>query len=120
MHLYLGDFSKQHSSHCQTNHKSLAWFAIRAVRPILKGQEITISYGASGVETSAGLLMNYGFVPDENKIDNYLMRKEDVLSLDEWKTTLEEDEAQLSEASGNMVNVLKLRMRLKRAYPSDE
>ena len=64
--------------------------------------------------------MNYGFVPDENKIDTLLMRKEDSLQLDEWKTTLDEDEAQLAESTGNMVNVLKLRTKLKRAYPSDE
>jgi len=99
--------------------KDDAWFAIRAVRPIKKGKEITISYGASGVESSLGLLMNYGFVPDENKIDSLLLRKggEDCIeSLDGWSTTLEEDEAQLLQATGNMVNILKLRIKLKRAY----
>ncbi|KAL3784814.1 hypothetical protein HJC23_013854, partial [Cyclotella cryptica] len=99
---------------------SLAWFAIRAVRPIKNGKEITISYGASGLETSAGLLMNYGFVPNQNKIDSLLVQKGGdgcIESLDRWKTTLDEDEAQLSVATGNMVNVLKLRIKLKRAYP---
>jgi hypothetical protein len=99
--------------------KPTAWFAIRATRPIKQGKEITISYGASGVETSAGLLMNYGFVPDENKIDALFMKKggdDCIESLDGWKTTLEEDEAMLTGATGNMVNVLKLRMKLKQAY----
>lgn len=102
--------------------KDDAWFAIRAVRPIKKGKEITISYGASGVETSLGLLMNYGFVPDENKIDSLLLRRggEDCIeSLAGWKTTLEEDEAQLSQATGNMANILKLRTKLKQSYASE-
>ena len=101
---------------------TIAWFAIRATRPIKAGKEITISYGASGVETSAGLLMNYGFVPDENKIDAMFMKKggdDCIASLDGWKTTLEEDEALMAAAAGNMLNVLKLRMKLKKAYPSD-
>ncbi|KAL7540574.1 hypothetical protein ACHAXR_010239 [Thalassiosira sp. AJA248-18] len=102
--------------------KDDAWFAIRAVRPIKKGKEITISYGSSGVETSLGLLMNYGFVPEENKFDSLLLSKasdDGIETLDGWSTTLEEDEAQLSHATGNMINVLKLRMKLKRAYSSD-
>ena len=102
--------------------KDDAWFAIRATRPIKKGKEITISYGASGVETSAGLLMNYGFVPDKNNIDTFLLRKggDDCSdSLDGWSTTLEEDEAQLSQATGNMVNILKLRIKMKKSYPSE-
>mmetsp|Transcript_32347 Transcript_32347/g.59676 ORF Transcript_32347/g.59676 Transcript_32347/m.59676 type:complete len:380 (+) Transcript_32347:69-1208(+) len=103
--------------------KDEAWFAIRAVRPIKKGKEITISYGASGVESSLGLLMNYGFVPDENRIDALLLRKGGencIESLDGWSTTLEEDEAQLAQATGNMVNVLKLRKKLKLSYSSEE
>jgi hypothetical protein len=99
-----------------------AWFAIRATRPIKEGKEITISYGASGVETSAGLLMNYGFVPDENKIDALFMKKggdDCIASLDGWKTSLVEDETLMASAAGNMVNVLKLRMKLKKAYPSE-
>lgn len=100
--------------------KDDAWFAIRATRPIKKGKEITISYGASGAETSIGLLMNYGFVPEENKIDTLLLRNggEDCIdSLDGWSTSLEEDEAQLSQATGNEVNILKLRTKLKKSYP---
>ena len=100
--------------------KDDAWFAIRATRPIKKGKEITISYGASGAETSVGLLMNYGFVPEENKIDTLLLRNggEDCIdSLDGWSTSLEEDEAQLSQATGNEVNILKLRTKLKKSYP---
>ena len=67
--------------------------------------------------------MNYGFVPDENKIDTMFMKKggdDCILSLNEWKTTLEEDEALLAAgATGNMANVLKLRMKMKHAYPSE-
>ncbi len=102
--------------------KDDAWFAIRATRPIKQGKEITISYGASGPESSLGLLMNYGFVPVDNRIDALLLRKggEDCIdSLDGWSTTLEEDKAKLSEATGNMVNALKLRIKLKQSYSSD-
>jgi len=101
--------------------KDEAWFAIRATRPIKKGKEISISYGASGVETSSGLLMNYGFVPDENKIDTLLLRNggDDCLDKDEWSTSLEDDEAQLQQATGNMANILKLRIKMKKAYPSE-
>ena len=102
--------------------KDDAWFAIRATRPIKQGKEITISYGASGVETSVGLLMNYGFVPEFNRIDAMLLGKggEDCIeSLDGWSTTLEEDESQLQQATGNLVNVLKLRAKLKRSYPGE-
>lgn len=66
--------------------------------------------------------MNYGFVPKENKIDAIFMKKggDDCIgSLDGWKTTLEEDEAMMAGATGNMVNVLKLRMKLKQAYPTE-
>lgn len=100
--------------------KDEAWFAIRATRPIKQGKEITISYGTSGTETSVDLLMNYGFVPEENRIDAMLLGKggEDCIdSLEGWSTTLEEDEAQLAETTGNMVNVLRLRAKLKRSYP---
>lgn len=103
--------------------KDDAWFGIKALRPIKKGQEITISYGAAGLETSAGLLMNYGFVPDENRIDVMMLKTggdDCIESVDGWSTTLEEDKAQLAEATGNMINVLKLRMKLKQSYPSED
>lgn len=98
--------------------KDDAWFAVRATRPIKKGKEITISYGTSPL-ASPGLLLDYGFVPEENKIDSWMISKGgegSIESLDGWRTTLEEDEAQLSQATGNMVNILKLRTKLKRAY----
>ena len=56
--------SDNHNSelHLIDPEKDDAWFGIRATRPIKKNKEITISYGAAGVETSLGLLMNYGFI----------------------------------------------------------
>ena len=102
--------------------KDEAWFAIRATRPIKAGKEITISYG-TGVESSVELLQNYGFVPDENRIDKLMLKKggdECLESLDDWSTTLEEDEKSLEEGGdtlGNMSNVLRLRIALKKSYP---
>lgn len=104
--------------------KDDAWFAIRAARPIKKNKEITISYGAAGVETSVGLLMNYGFVQDENKFDALLLKNggDDCMdSVEGWSTTLEEDEQQLAAGvSGNMANVLRFRTKMKRSYPATE
>jgi len=101
--------------------KDEAWFTIRATRNIRAGKEITFSYG-TGVETSVGLLRQYGFVPEENKYDTFMLKKggEDCIeSVEGWSTTLEEDETMLMEDSGltpNMRKVLQLRCRLKRAY----
>lgn len=104
--------------------KDEAWFAIRAQRPIKKNKEITISYGAAGVETSVGLLMNYGFIQDENKFDTLLLKRggdDCIASLDGWSTTLEDDEQQLAAGvSGNMGSVLRFRAKMKRSYPSEE
>jgi len=104
--------------------KDDAWFAIRAARPIKKNKEITISYGAAGVETSVGLLMNYGFVQDENKFDALLLKNggdDCISSVDGWSTTLEDDEQQLAAGvSGNMANVLRFRTKMKRSYPPTE
>ena len=102
--------------------KDEAWFAIRATRPIKAGKEITISYG-TGVESSVELLQNYGFVPDENRIDKMMLKKggdECLESLDDWSTTLEDDEKSLEEGGdtlGNLANVLRLRIQLKKSYP---
>mmetsp|Transcript_2435 Transcript_2435/g.2631 ORF Transcript_2435/g.2631 Transcript_2435/m.2631 type:complete len:417 (-) Transcript_2435:257-1507(-) len=101
--------------------KDEAWFTMRATRPIREGKEMTLRYG-SGVETSVGLLRQYGFVPEENQYDKFMLKKggEDCIeSLEGWSTTLEEDETALLEDSGltaNMRKVLQLRCQLKRAY----
>lgn len=100
--------------------KDEAWFAIRATRPIKAGKEVTIAYG-TGVDSSFDLLLNYGFVPDDNKIDAMVVKKGgegSIESLEGWSTTLEEDEKALEgEITGNMGNVLKFRTVMKRSYP---
>lgn len=101
--------------------KDEAWFAIRATRPIKAGKEISIAYG-SGVESSVELLQNYGFVPQENRIDTLMLKKggDESLDLDEWSTTLEEDKKTLEvggDSLGNMANVLRFRIKLKESYP---
>eukprot|EP00587_Corethron_hystrix_P009234 CAMPEP_0113301002 /NCGR_PEP_ID=MMETSP0010_2-20120614/2403_1 /TAXON_ID=216773 ORGANISM="Corethron hystrix, Strain 308" /NCGR_SAMPLE_ID=MMETSP0010_2 /ASSEMBLY_ACC=CAM_ASM_000155 /LENGTH=370 /DNA_ID=CAMNT_0000154533 /DNA_START=87 /DNA_END=1199 /DNA_ORIENTATION=- /assembly_acc=CAM_ASM_000155 len=101
--------------------KDEAWFTLRATRPIKKGKEIKLAYG-KGVLSSVELLSEYGFVPETNRIDSYMLKKgeEDCIkSLDEWKTTLEEDMALLAEGdslTANMRKVLEFRCALKRAY----
>ena len=98
--------------------KDEAWFAIRAMRPIPEGKHVTISYG-SGVDSSVELLGTYGFVPMENRFDALMLKKGGegcIEKLEDWSTTLEEDEAALETAEGNMHNVLALRIKLKKAY----
>jgi len=100
--------------------KDEAWFTIKANRNIKEGREITMSYG-SGVMSSVDLLRQYGFVPEENKFDKYMLKKGGegcIESLDGWSTTLKEDEALLKDSglTGNMRKVLQLRCQLKRSY----
>lgn len=99
--------------------KDEAWFALRAKYPIKEGKEIIISYG-TGVESSVELLVNHGFVPNENKADAYMLKRggdDSIENLKDWKTTLEEDlEMFESTESENMKNVLRLRTKLKRSY----
>ena len=116
-------------------HKDDAWFALEVVRPIQKGQEIRVAYG-SGVDSSAELLLNYGFVPEKkNRMDALMLRhtrqkavaaarKEDsdaqYFPLTAWETTLEEDEQLLAMAKEqgetNLEKILNFRIRLKQSY----
>jgi len=100
--------------------KDEAWFSIRASRSIKSGKEITIAYG-TGVESSVELLQNYGFVPDENKIDRMMLSRVEegtIETLEGWSTTLEEDLKALEsdDLSENMRKVLQLRCKLKSSY----
>ena len=84
--------------------------------------EVCTSSYEGVVETSMELLRRYGFVPEENKYDKFLLKRGGdgcIESLDGWTTTLEEDEKVLLEDSGlteNMRKVLQLRCQLKRSY----
>ena len=100
--------------------KDDAWFALEATRPIATGKEILIAYGA-GVDSSSELLLNYGFVPQSNRIDAYMLDKGGdgcITSLDGWTTTLEEDQAMLGMAKDDdtLQKILSFRIRLKEAY----
>ena len=116
-----------------------AWFAVRATRPVRRGREVVLAYG-TGAAASPDLFRDYGFVPDENRMDALLFRDRtegagaelvgrDLFANPEaphWSTTLEEDEALLAHATDNevltakdnMVNILKLRVKVKRAHAS--
>jgi hypothetical protein len=122
-------------------HKEAAWFALEVLKPIAKGQEILVSYG-SGVESSVALLQNYGFVPDQNRMDYLMLRhlhqqskQEDIgndsgdgdgvvqdFPLEAYSTSLEEDERLLAmakqEGEPNLTKILAFRVQLKQSYPS--
>lgn len=104
--------------------KDEAWFALEATRPIKAGKEITIAYGG-GIESSAEILLNYGFVPTSNKIDEFMLQKggeECITNLDGWTTTLEEDQTMLQMMTSDEDNnetlkkILQFRIRLKESY----
>ena len=100
--------------------KDDAWFALKATRDIACGKEVLCSYG-NGVESSVELLLNYGFVPRENKVDALMLKKggDDTLAtLDAWSTTLEEDELMLEQVGfgeGRLRTILEFRARMKKA-----
>mmetsp|Transcript_8701 Transcript_8701/g.10979 ORF Transcript_8701/g.10979 Transcript_8701/m.10979 type:complete len:391 (+) Transcript_8701:74-1246(+) len=99
--------------------KDEAWFAIRATRPIKKNKELTIGYGTAG--TSVDLLQDYGFVPNSNRFDSYMLTKggDNIIeTVEEWSTTLEADEKALEdpELSANMKKVLEFRCKMKKSY----
>ena len=71
------------------------------------------------------LLLNYGFVPHSNRIDEFMLKKggdEAIASADGWTTTLDEDKAMLSMAEDDDVlkKILNFRIQLKESYPKDE
>lgn len=103
--------------------KDEAWFALEATRPIAAGKEIVISYG-NGAQSSVEILLNYGFVPDINKIDKLMLKKggdDSIDSLDGWTTTLEEDKAMLAMAEDDetLKKILTFRIKLKESYSTD-
>jgi hypothetical protein len=62
--------------------------------------------------------MNYGLVQNANQFDAEMLRQagDDCFNqIDEWSTTLEEDEKELKGAVGNRKTILAFRSRLKRA-----
>ena len=105
-----------------------AWFALKATRNIAAGKEIVYSYG-NGIESSVELLLNYGFVPHENKVDALMLSKsassssgtdcnDTPTTLEAWSTTLEEDELMLQQIDGRgsrLRTILEFRARLKKA-----
>eukprot|EP00592_Proboscia_alata_P017575 CAMPEP_0194395214 /NCGR_PEP_ID=MMETSP0174-20130528/124296_1 /TAXON_ID=216777 /ORGANISM="Proboscia alata, Strain PI-D3" /LENGTH=438 /DNA_ID=CAMNT_0039191119 /DNA_START=75 /DNA_END=1390 /DNA_ORIENTATION=- len=103
--------------------KDDAWFALEATRPIAKGKEITIAYG-SGIESSVELLMNYGFTPYTNKIDEFMLTKGGNKGehgsveggLSGWKTSLEQDEKILAGCVGDPVLETIMRIQMKKSY----
>ena len=115
--------------------KDNAWFALQSTRPIPAGTEIRVAYG-SGLESAVELLLNYGFVPNAaaspSVIDAMMLQKggEDCFSsINDWTTTLEEDETMLqmmqqeqtddATSTNILAKILSFRIRLKKAYSLD-
>mmetsp|Transcript_14271 Transcript_14271/g.30792 ORF Transcript_14271/g.30792 Transcript_14271/m.30792 type:complete len:500 (-) Transcript_14271:371-1870(-) len=72
-------------------------FALKALRPIGKGEEVTICYG-EGDRTSLDLLDKYGFFIEGNNADDTIDWEE---LQPEFTTSLEEDEAGLAMFDNN-------------------
>mmetsp|Transcript_23945 Transcript_23945/g.43087 ORF Transcript_23945/g.43087 Transcript_23945/m.43087 type:complete len:482 (+) Transcript_23945:76-1521(+) len=92
-------------------------FALKALRPIGKGEEVTICYG-DGDRTSLDLLDKYGFFIDGNNADDTIDWEE---LQPEFTTSLEEDEAELAmfddydgedtEGGGTMANGVEVQRK---------
>lgn len=103
--------------------KDDAWFALEATRPISAGKEVAIAYG-SGIDSTIELLLNYGFVPRTNKIDEFMLKKGGdgtIADLSGWTTSLEEDKTMLkmiedAEEDSTLKKILQFRIRLKESY----
>lgn len=94
-----------------------SFYAIRTIRPIPTGKEITISYGTKS-DSSVEHLMNYGLIEESNKFDIEMLQYggDDCLNrMDDWSTTLEEDIVELETAVGNRKTALAFRTRMKLA-----
>ena len=100
---------------------------MESTRPIAAGQEIRLAYG-SGVESSVELLLNYGLVVDHNPVDKFMLQKggdDCFASVNEWTTTLEEDEKLLallqqeSERNERLETILQFRIQLKKSYEAE-
>ena len=101
----------------ETKTEDESFYALQATRSIRKGAEITIAYG-TGKESTVDLLASYGFVPNKNTRDAKFMAEK--WSDHSWSTTLEEDEANLENLSGDPGNevvkqILQFRIRMKKA-----
>lgn len=82
-------------------------YVLEATTDIAKGEEITISYG-TGEDESIDLLLNYGFIPDENSFDVEFLEGDEY----EWETSLEEDIKEL-EGATDLIRRTTLRTRIK-------
>mmetsp|Transcript_19902 Transcript_19902/g.33038 ORF Transcript_19902/g.33038 Transcript_19902/m.33038 type:complete len:384 (+) Transcript_19902:86-1237(+) len=103
----------------ETKVEDESFYAVQATRPIPAGKEITIAYGTT-CDSSVELLMNYGLVQNSNQYDAEMLRQggDNCLNrIEDWSTTLEEDENELKQDSviGNRRTILAFRSRLKRA-----
>ena len=105
----------------ETKEYNESFYALIANKYIPKGQEIRITYG-TGKESSLDIFAKYGFVPQDNIVNDQNL-EEDLLSTIEWSTTLQEDEEMLlrlqeleeeNEPSRTMKTILSLRTDLKR------
>lgn len=102
--------------------KDDAWFALEATRNIPAGKELRITY-RGGIYSSVELLLNYGFVDNQSKVDRIMLRKggdDCIQDLADWTTTLEEDLKMLEmvkEDKNNPLNkILAFRAKMKEAY----
>ena len=93
-----------------------SFYTIITTSPIPAGTEVTISYGTNS-DSSVEHLMNYGLLEESNMFDIDMLHYggEGCLNrMDDWSTSLEDDEQQLLTAKGNAKVALAFRVRMKR------
>jgi SET domain len=146
---YMDMINHSHNANCQlvvveTKAEEESFYALQALRPISKGQEITITYGVGGQQQQQqgrgyysamiDLFANYGFLspPPPPPLPS-LPQHRDLNNNDDglftWTTTLKADEQLLKELEttaveealqSNMRRVLEFRIHMKRAQQQQQ
>ena len=117
----LGDDGDENDEDSDGDEEDNLFYAVVADRDLSKGEELLISYG-SEQDSSVDLLLQYGFVPENNPYDVEFWEVFSEVSDDfAWKTTLQEDEDRLTELGkddsvATERTILEFRIRMKRAY----
>jgi hypothetical protein len=101
----------------ETKEYDESFYALVATQPIAKGTEVTICYG-TGEETALEIFTKYGFWPEVEDPEKEKEALQKLLGgVEEWSTTLEEDQAMLATEKGSrepMRSILSIRIYAKR------
>jgi len=96
----------------ETKEYDECFYAITALKPITKGEELRLCYG-TGLDTTLELFQNYGFIDENNKNHPSVTEEEDddvlfTTSLEEDRRRLLEEEQDLTRTERTILSYLRL------------